>query len=184
MTDGTAETGSESISEWLTSLARTGANPGGGAAGAVMAGMAAALAEMVAAYRTSAKSADVVDSAKATAAFAAAMRTSAPALADEDTAASSGFAAAYQVGPEEREAAKRAAGLRAAESSVELGKFVERLVPVLRQLAGEAGEFLLSDVGTASAALAGAPARPGSTSWRTSASQGTTPPGATICGTR
>src|SRR3954447_8692308 len=150
MTDSRPAIGDESISEWLTSLARTGANPGGGAAAAgmagvggaaaaVMAGMAASLAEMVAAYRASAKSPEVEQSAEAVAVFTAAMRASAPGMADEDTAASAGFAAAEHADPEQRAAARRAAGLRAAESSAELGRFVQRLVPVLHELAGEVG---------------------------------------------
>ena len=44
-------TADEPISEWLHALASTGPNPGGGAAAALMAGMAAALAEMVVAHR-------------------------------------------------------------------------------------------------------------------------------------
>ena len=48
-------TADEPISEWLHALASTGANPGGGAAAALMAGMAAALVEMEAEVRNLAR---------------------------------------------------------------------------------------------------------------------------------
>lgn len=156
MAENGDSTGDESISSWLASLAQTGANPGGGAAAALMAGMAAALAEMVAAYRAADGSTDAERGARAQQAFAASLRQTAPAMADADTAVAAGFAAASHAGGSEaqRMAAKQTASLTAAESSASLGRFAARLVPVLHELAGDAGTLLLADVGVSAAALA------------------------------
>jgi formiminotetrahydrofolate cyclodeaminase len=161
-------TADETIASWLESLAQRGANPGGGAAAALMAGMAAALAEMVAAYRSAASEnaaendaesdaeRDAERGARAQGAFAAAIREAAPSMADRDTEASAGFAAASRTEGSEAEqrAAKQAASMSAAESSAALGRFAASLVPVLHELASDAGTLLLADVGVAAATLA------------------------------
>lgn len=148
-------TADEPISEWLQALASTGPNPGGGAAAALMAGMAAALAEMVAAHRRSQESPEAEVRRRTLEAFSAAIRQAAPAMADQDTAASAGFAAANeQRDTEDRSAARREASLAAAESSVSLGRFAATLVPVLRELVDDTSTLLLADVGVAAAALA------------------------------
>ncbi|MGR0219564.1 cyclodeaminase/cyclohydrolase family protein [Agromyces sp. ZXT2-6] len=148
-------TADEPISEWLHALASTGANPGGGAAAALMAGMAAALVEMVVAHRRSDESPEDEIRRRCLEAFSAAMRETAPEMADQDTAASSGFAAASRRDdPEGRAAAMREAGLAAAESSVSLGRFAATLVPVLEDLVDDTSTLLLADVGTAAATLA------------------------------
>jgi methenyltetrahydrofolate cyclohydrolase len=146
------ETANENVASWLRALAATGPNPGGGAAAALMAGMAAALAEMVAAYRAEAHPERAELHERAHRALAAAMREAAPALADQDTQVAAGFAAAagHRAGEPERVAA----GTAAAESSAALGRFGRTLVPVLHDLEREVGRFLLADVGVAAAALA------------------------------
>jgi formiminotetrahydrofolate cyclodeaminase len=148
-------TADEPISEWLHALASTGANPGGGAAAALMAGMAAALVEMVVAHRRSHASPEEEIRRRCLEAFSAAMRETAPEMADRDTAASSGFAAANRRDDaEDRSAAMREASLAAAESSVSLGRFAAGLVPVLEELVDDTSTLLLADVGTAAATLA------------------------------
>lgn len=148
-------TADEPISEWLHALASTGANPGGGAAAALMAGMAAALVEMVVAHRASQASPEDEIRRRCLEAFSGAMRQAAPEMADRDTVASSGFAAAYrQDDAAERSAAMREASLAAAESSVSLGRFAVTLVPVLEELVDGTSTLLLADVGTAAATLA------------------------------
>jgi formiminotetrahydrofolate cyclodeaminase len=148
-------TADEPISEWLHALASTGANPGGGAAAALMAGMAAALVEMVVAHRASQASPEDEIRRRCLEAFSGAMRQAAPEMADQDTAASSGFAAAYRRDDAaERSAAMREASLAAAESSVSLGRFAATLVPVLEELVDGTSTLLLADVGTAAATLA------------------------------
>lgn len=148
-------TADEPISEWLHALASTGANPGGGAAAALMAGMAAALVEMVVAHRKPKQSPEDEIRQRCLEAFSGAMRQAAPAMADQDTAASSGFAVANRLdGDEERSAAMREAGLAAAESSVSLGRFAVTLVPVLQELVDDTSTLMLADVGVAAATLA------------------------------
>jgi formiminotetrahydrofolate cyclodeaminase len=148
-------TADEPISEWLRSLASTGPNPGGGAAAALMAGMAAALVEMVVAHRRSDASPEEEIRRRCREAFSAAMRETAPVLADQDTAASSGFAAASRRDDgEDRSVAMREAGLAAAESSASLGRFAATLVPMLEELVDDTSTLLLADVGTAAATLA------------------------------
>ncbi|MEI5583296.1 MULTISPECIES: cyclodeaminase/cyclohydrolase family protein [unclassified Agromyces] len=148
-------TADEPISEWLHALASTGANPGGGAAAALMAGMAAALVEMVVAHRRSHASPEEEIRRRCLEAFSAAMRETAPEMADQDTVASSGFAAANRRDDAaDRSAAMREAGLAAAESSVSVGRFAATLVPVLRELVDDTSTLLLADVGTAAATLA------------------------------
>ncbi|MFE5673147.1 cyclodeaminase/cyclohydrolase family protein [Agromyces sp. NPDC056523] len=148
-------TADEPISEWLHALASTGPNPGGGAAAALMAGMAAALAEMVVAHRAPDGSPDGEVRRRSLEAFSAAIREAAPAMADRDTAASAGFAAANgRTSAEARSAARREASLAAAESSVALGRFAAGLVPVLRELVDDTSTLLLADVGVAAATLA------------------------------
>jgi formiminotetrahydrofolate cyclodeaminase len=120
-----------------------------------MAGMAAALAEMVATHRRPQESPDAEVRRRTLEAFSAAIRQAAPAMADQDTAASAGFAAANQQrDTEDRSAARREASLAAAESSVSLGRFAATLVPVLRELVDDTSTLLLADVGVAAAALA------------------------------
>ena len=148
-------TADEPISEWLQSLASTGPNPGGGAAAALMAGMAAALAEMVVAHRAPEGSPDAEVRRRSLEAFSAAIREAAPAMADRDTAASSGFAAFdRRSSAEARSAARREASIAAADSSASLGRFAASLVPVLQELVDDTSTLLLADVGVAAAALA------------------------------
>lgn len=152
MADSSRPTAEESVAKWLAALAATGPNPGGGAAAALMAGMAASLTEMVIAYRMDRESDDRAVQARANKALAEALRAAAPSMADRDTEVSEGFAAAAQRRSEP--GARESAGVAAAESSVDLGKFATDLIPVLRELAGQAGTLLLADVGVAASALA------------------------------
>jgi formiminotetrahydrofolate cyclodeaminase len=148
-------TADEPISEWLRSLASTGPGPGGGAAAALMAGMAAALAEMVVAHRTRRNSPDDEVHRRSLEAFSAAIRDAAPAMADQDADASAGFAAANQPrDARDRSTARRDASLAAAESAASLGRFATTLLPVLRELVDDASTLLLADVGVAAATLA------------------------------
>lgn len=148
-------TADEPISEWLHALASTGANPGGGAAAALMTGMAAALVEMVVAHRKPHASPEEEIRQQCLAAFSAAIRETAPGMADRDTAASSGFAdASRRDDAESRATAMREASLAAAESSAALGRFAANLVPVLEELVDDTSTLLLADVGTAAATLA------------------------------
>lgn len=148
-------TADEPIAEWLHALASTGANPGGGAAAALMAGMAAALVEMVVAHRKPHASPEEEIRQRCLEAFSAAMRETAPDMADQDTAASSGFAAANRrEDAAQRSAAMREASLVAAESSVSLGRYAATLMPVLQQLVDDTSTLMLADVGVAAATLA------------------------------
>lgn len=148
-------TADEPIAEWLHALASTGANPGGGAAAALMAGMAAALVEMVVAHRKPHASPEEEIRQRCLEAFSAAMRETAPDMADQDTAASSGFAAANRrEDAAQRSAAMREASLVAAESSVSLGRYAATLLPVLQQLVDDTSTLMLADVGVAAATLA------------------------------
>lgn len=148
-------TADEPIAEWLHALASTGANPGGGAAAALMAGMAAALVEMVVAHRKPHASPEEEIRQRCLEAFSAAMRETAPEMADQDTAASSGFAAANRrEDATQRSSAMREASLAAAESSVSLGRFAATLLPVLQQLVDDTSTLMLADVGVAAATLA------------------------------
>jgi len=152
MSEDSRPTAEESVAKWLAALAATGPNPGGGAAAALMAGMAAALTEMVIAYRMDRESDDAAVRARANKALAGALRAAAPSMADKDTEVSEGFAAAAQRRSEP--SARESAGVAAAESSAGLGRFAADLIPVLRELAGQAGTLLLADVGVAASALA------------------------------
>lgn len=148
-------TADEPISEWLHALASTGPNPGGGAAAALMAGMAAALAETVVAHRAPDGTPDGEVRRRTLERFSTAIREAAPAMADRDTAASSRFADANgRPDAESRAAARREASLAAAESSVALGRFAASLVPVLEELVDDTSTLLLADVGVAAATLA------------------------------
>lgn len=145
-------TAEETVAAWLAALAATGPNPGGGAAAALMAGMAAALTEMVIAYRIDRESDERSVRARANKALAEALRAAAPSMADRDTEVSEGFSAASR--GDSDSTTREEAGVAAAESSAALGKFAASLVPVLRELAEQAGTLLLADVGVAASALA------------------------------
>jgi len=131
-------------------------NPGGGAASAVMLGISAGLASMVAGYGA----ADDTDS-EAIAAVAVigeragALQSTALGLADADAAASKGFSVAYRLPEgEERERAIHEASIDAAQSAADVGAVAAGLLPDLLALVQLGKPALVSDVGVAAATLA------------------------------
>lgn len=151
-------TADSTISSWLEALADAGPNPGGGAAAALLAGMAAALAEMVAGLSLeNTRRDDRERQMRAHLKAASAIRVSAPTLADGDAHTSSGFASAYALpeGSQERDAAISSASIAGAESAAALGKAAANLAQVLKALVADVQSPLLqADVAVSASTLA------------------------------
>jgi len=151
------ETGDSTVTEWMRRLALPVGDPGGGAASAVMLGVACALTAMVARYSGGRRGGgDDVDGDRLEelAARADERRAKALALADVDAERSREYGAAFHVpaGPEHDEAV-RTAGERAAESSETIGDLALEARHDLREVAGVTARFLLPDALVATAAL-------------------------------
>ena len=153
-------TRTSTVDDWTRALAGANGSPGGGAGAGVMLAMAAALISMVAAYsedreaRSTGHAVDHdVDLAELRA-RAQSLRQTALRLADEDSAASSAFGAAYHLdkGPA-RDAAVRAASVDAARSSSVLGRRASEAVDDLEWLALHGNPALIADVVVALGAL-------------------------------
>lgn len=140
------ETGDSTVTEWMRRLALPVGDPGGGAAAAVMLGVACALTAMVARYSG--------DGLSPVAARADERRAKALALADVDAERSREYGAAFHVPPgPEHDDAVRAAGERAAESSETIGDLALEAKDDLRAVAEATARFLLPDALVATAAL-------------------------------
>ncbi|SMQ75044.1 cyclodeaminase/cyclohydrolase family protein [Agreia sp. VKM Ac-1783] len=149
-------TEASTVDEWTRALAGTNGSPGGGAGAGVMLAIAASLMSMVAGYseRTDGRSDSQPDDLTELRARARSLRETALRLADEDSAASSAFGAAYHLekGPE-RDAAVRAASVDAARASSVLGRRASEAVDDLEWLALHGNPALIADVVVALGAL-------------------------------
>lgn len=147
------------VEEWTSALAESTGSPGGGAGAGLMLAVAASLTSMVAGYTEPKEHehADVDDIRKR----AQSLRQEALRLADEDSAASQAFGAAFRLDPgPEREEAIHNASLDAAKSSAVLGGRAIDAVDDLAWLAANGNPALIADVvvafGALRAAVAGA----------------------------
>ncbi|GAB4097972.1 cyclodeaminase/cyclohydrolase family protein [Sinomonas halotolerans] len=152
------------VDEWTEALAQSTGSPGGGAGAGVMLAVAASLMSMVAGYTEPAEGAGDGggrDEAAAVRERAQSLRRAALALADEDSAASRAFGAAFRMdrGPEREEAIRRAS-VEAATSSAVLGEHAVGAIEDLAWLAADGNPALIADVvvafGALRAAVAGA----------------------------
>ncbi|MDQ1131269.1 cyclodeaminase/cyclohydrolase family protein [Microbacterium sp. SORGH_AS_0888] len=135
---------STSVSGWTEALAEAAPNPGGGSAGAVVLGFAAALIEMVCGYSVGRGSDEEV---AALAQDAAALRRTALRLVDEDGEASARLAAAYRSEPgPDRDRRIREESVRAAETCAEMASGAIAVLPGLARLADLANPALIADV--------------------------------------
>ncbi|RFA09917.1 hypothetical protein B7R54_12415 [Subtercola boreus] len=150
-------TAGQTVSTWLDSLAAPIPNPGGGAASAVLLGIAAGLASMVAGYGATAEPgtpAEAADRVAGIAAEAHALQRRAPALADADAAASKGFATAFRIEEgAERSSAIVQASLSAAASAFDLGRTAVGFAPLLANLSRLGTPALRTDVAVAALTL-------------------------------
>ncbi|WP_170866916.1 cyclodeaminase/cyclohydrolase family protein [Nocardioides lianchengensis] len=139
----------EPLDAWLDRLAAPGADPGGGAAAAVMLGLGSALVGKVASYpsRDGADLAGVRDAADA-------LRRRSLKLVAADGAASARLVAAWR----SRSDDLAAAAVAAAGTSADILAVVEDAIPLLAELARLGSAPLLADVAAAAAAY-GAAAR-------------------------
>lgn len=144
-----AQPTSPAVSSWLAELAQPKGSPGGGAAGAVMLGISAALMRMVAAYTPD--DSRVAESAGRL----ARLREEALDAADEDGARSAAFGAALALPADDPTRAERVRGsaVDAARSSAMLGAVGIRLIPELRLLVSRGNPALAADLAIAAEAL-------------------------------
>jgi len=151
-----SSTAESTINAWMQQLASPIPNPGGGAASAVMLGISAGLASMVAGYGA-ADDGDTtaVGAVAAIGERALTLQQAALGLADADAAASKGFSVAYRLPEgEQRERAIHEASIHAAESAADVGAVAAALLPDLLTLVQLGKPALVSDVGVAAATLA------------------------------
>ena len=128
-TDGDVVPAATPLEEWLGKLSEAHGAPGGGAACAIMTGIAAGLLGMVAAYTP-----DEPDAARAAERLAR-VRGEATRAAEADGASSAAFGAALAMEDgTEREAAVRAATVEATASSLRVGRVAASLLAELRLL--------------------------------------------------
>lgn len=158
---GTA--GAQPLGEWLSALGSADPAPGGGAAAAVTASLAAALVEMV--CGVSAGHPDLAEHEQHLAQVREAareLRLGSLALADHDSAAFTALLAAWRLprgNPEEqatRRAAVQAATLRAATVPLETAGNAAGAARLAAQLPGRSARSVLSDVGVAATFAAAA----------------------------
>ena len=155
---GTPATADQPVGGWLAAVGSDAPAPGGGAAAAVTASLAAALVEMVCAL-TLGKPAFADHEQHVTGIRDAArdLRQTALALADHDAAAFTALMAAYRRPREtagqqaERTAAIQAASLRAATVPLEIAATAAGVAGLAAQLPGRSNPRVLSDVGVAAA---------------------------------
>jgi len=140
------------VDAWTRALAKTNGSPGGGAGAGVMLAIAASLISMVAGY--SERGDEETDALAELHARARSLRQTALRLADEDSAASAAFGAAYRLekGPA-RDAAIRQASTDAARASSVLGGHASAAIDDLEWLAVHGNPALIADVVVALGAL-------------------------------
>jgi methenyltetrahydrofolate cyclohydrolase len=155
--------GDEPLATWLDALASAAPTPGGGAAGALNASLAAALVEMVC-NLTIGKPAFASREQHVTAIGEAArkLRLTALAQVDDDAAAFTELMATYRLPRDSDEqrarrgAAIQAATLRASAVPLEVAATAAEVVRLAVQLPGRSNPNVLSDVGVAAACAAAA----------------------------
>ncbi|MFJ5106389.1 MULTISPECIES: cyclodeaminase/cyclohydrolase family protein [unclassified Glutamicibacter] len=136
------------IGPWLEELAESDGNPGGGAAAALMLGVAAALMSMSAGYVSASGPAQA--ELAGLQARAKQLRIDALGMADRDAKASADFGEASAQPPsEQRDRQLAAACLQAAKSSAALGALAMTAVNDLRWLDQHAKPQLVADVAAA-----------------------------------
>ncbi|MGX1590609.1 cyclodeaminase/cyclohydrolase family protein [Glutamicibacter sp. NPDC055491] len=136
------------IGPWLEELAESDGNPGGGAAAALMLGVAAALMSMSAGYVSASGPAQA--ELAGLQARAKQLRIDALGMADRDAKASADFGEASAQPPsEQRDRQLAAACLQAAKSSAALGALAMTAVNDLRWLGQHAKPQLVADVAAA-----------------------------------
>ena len=136
------------IGPWLEELAESDGNPGGGAAAALMLGVAAALMSMSAGYVSASGPAQA--ELAGLQARAKQLRIDALGLADRDAKASADFGEASAQPPsEQRDRQLAEACLQAAKSSAALGALAMTAVNDLRWLDQHAKPQLVADVAAA-----------------------------------
>lgn len=147
------------VEEWTQGLSQSTGSPGGGAGAGVMLGIAASLTSMVAGYTEA--DPDRRERRAEILSRAAELRETALQLADDDSAASHAFGAAFNLdkGPQRDEAIRQAA-VGAAQSSAQLGEHAIAAIDDLAWLAEHGNKALIADVvvalGALRAAVAGA----------------------------
>jgi len=155
--------GARPLGEWLSALGSAEPAPGGGAAAAVMASVAAGLVEMV--CNISMGKPDLAEHEQHLSQVreaARGFRLGSLALADHDAEAFTALLAAYQLprsSPEEqasRRAEVQAATLRAATVPLEIAGNGAGVARLAAQLPGRSARSVLSDVGVAATCAAAA----------------------------
>jgi len=159
MSGETGPTRDRAVGEWMHALSESTGTPGGGAGAAVMLGIAASLTSMVGGYTEA--SADGRPQLDALLDRARALRDDALRLADDDSAASGAFGAAFRLPKgSAREEAIRRASVAAAGTSAEVGRRAADAVDDLVWLGEHGNRALVADVvvacGALRAAIAGA----------------------------
>jgi formiminotetrahydrofolate cyclodeaminase len=153
----------ERLGEWLSKLGSADPAPGGGAAAAVMASLAAALVEMV--CNVSAGKAGLEEHEQHLTQVreaARGFRLGSLALADHDAEAFTALLAAYRLPREDpaqqatRREAVQAAALRAATVPLEIAGNGAGVARLAAQLPGRSARSVLSDVGVAATCAAAA----------------------------
>jgi formiminotetrahydrofolate cyclodeaminase len=161
MSEPEVNTQQSTVEEWTQALAESTGSPGGGAGTGVMLAVAASLTSMVAGYSEPDEGQDQQEMVAGIRDRARALRREALHLADEDSAASRAFGAAFRLerGPE-RDQAIRTASVEAAKASAVLGVRAMAAIDDLAWLATNGNKALVADVvvafGALRAALAGA----------------------------
>jgi len=156
-------TGGQPVGEWLETLGSAAPAPGGGAAAAVSAGLAAALVEMVC-NLTLGRPAFAGEEEQITAIRddAAALRAAALAQADADADAFRELMATFRLPKQtdedkaKRSAAIQAATLRAACVPLDIASTGAQVTRLAARLPGHSNPNVLSDVGVAAACAAAA----------------------------
>jgi formiminotetrahydrofolate cyclodeaminase len=154
----TVTTHDSTVDDWTLALAESTGSPGGGAGTGVMLAIAASLTSMVAGYSEKDDDGGRVASIRER---AQQLRQEALKLADDDSAASRAFGAAFRLDPgPERDEAIRNASVEAAKASAILGERAIEAIDDLAWLADRGNPALVADVvvafGALRAAVAGA----------------------------
>lgn len=149
----------QGVDDWLAELGSAAPTPGGGAAAAVTAAVAAGLVEMVANLTTGRpRYAQYEADTTRILARAAALRTEAVGLAEADAAAFDGVMAAYRLPREDpgRAEAVRVATIAAAEPPLRIAAVANEVAGLAAELPGRSNRTVLSDVAVAASTAAAA----------------------------
>ncbi|GAA5228995.1 cyclodeaminase/cyclohydrolase family protein [Paeniglutamicibacter antarcticus] len=147
------------VEEWTWALAQSTGSPGGGAGAGLMLAVAASLTSMVAGYSQASEESGLEVSSILP--RARALRHEALRLADEDSAASKAFGAAFRMNPgSARDSAISEASVEAAKASAVLGQRALEAIEDLAWLSTHGNRALIADVvvgfGALRSTLAGA----------------------------